>query len=358
MNDISWARRIVSAWSEFWFRPANPLALDIVRVAAGVAALAWLGAMAAHVDAFFGLNGWFDRQAYVDAAQALQGTPRPFGWSLLYLIGDRPEVLRGAYFLAMFVVLLFTLGVLPRVSSVGTWLAIASFGANPASEADDLVVLNMLSLYLVVGYFFCRPAGQASLIRRLIGPLLAWPWPTQSRDQPSVGANLGMRLAQVHFAIIVVTSGLQKLQFGDWWAGVALWYPLHRPLETSIDQAFAHAGDAQQYLRFLSVSAYLILAWQLAFPTFAWRRSMQWLLFVGAVAGGAGLIWLYRMPVLAMSFFAACLTYVPSDAWSKLAALRGRRAALASQQVVGENSIGTPEVNRRQKRQRDRGRTA
>ena len=48
-----------------------------------------------------------------------------------------------------------------------------------------------------------------------------------------------MRLLQVHFAVVVVTSGLHKLQFGDWWAGLASGIPLHPPFETDCRGASA-----------------------------------------------------------------------------------------------------------------------
>src|SRR5207248_9690892 len=47
---------------------------------------------------------------------------------------------------------------------------------------------------------------------------------------PSYAANFALRLLQVHFAIMVVTSGLHKLQVDHWWAGVPYWFAMHPPL--------------------------------------------------------------------------------------------------------------------------------
>src|SRR5262249_8009376 len=73
------------AWTRFWFTPTDPVGLHVVRLVAGLVFLAWLVPLAGHVDALFGLDGWFDRQAYREAAHIAGGPPQPFTWSVLYL---------------------------------------------------------------------------------------------------------------------------------------------------------------------------------------------------------------------------------------------------------------------------------
>src|SRR5260221_162690 len=53
-------------------------------------------------------------------------------------------------------------------------------------------------------------------------------FPTLPAERPaSHGVNLIMRIMQIHVAIIIVTSGLHKLQMSEWWTGIALWFPLN-----------------------------------------------------------------------------------------------------------------------------------
>src|SRR6185437_10702097 len=85
----------------------------------------------------------------------------------------------------------------------------------------------------------------------------------------SRAANLALRLIQVHVAILLLVSGLHKLQSGAWWSGVAHWYLLHPPLTTRPADLGGLASGAQGYLVFLNLAAYGTLAWQLAFPLFA-----------------------------------------------------------------------------------------
>lgn len=329
MTGVGVVRRAADAWSRFWFSPVDPLAMGVVRSATGFVALAWLIALAGSADAVFGLNGWFDRHAFAEAAALPQGPPRAFGWSPLYLIGDHPAVLQLIYVAAIIIVGLLIIGVWPRLTAPATWLTIVSFGENPATETDDLVILGILSLYLAVGYGFLGFCGPGSISRRLAGPLVVGPFLPRATERPSLAANVAMRLLQVHFAVVVVASGLHKLQFGDWWAGVALWYQLYPPLDTTLAAARTHADDATGYLRLLSALAYAVLAWQIAFPAFAWRSETRWLLLAGALAGAVGLVWLYGMPVFGPAFAVGCLTYVTSGEWRSAGALLARRVRTA-----------------------------
>jgi hypothetical protein len=131
---------------------------------------------------------------------------------------------------------------------------------------------------------------------------------------------------QLHFALVVVVSGLHKLQFGDWWAGVALWYPLHPPFQTTLADVRKLASEANGYLGFLSAVQYAMLAWQLGFPLFAWRQQWWWraVLLGGAVVGWAGLAFVYGLPLFGPFLFIACLAYLSPAEWRTLLAL-GRK---------------------------------
>src|SRR5439155_26955419 len=96
-------------------------------------------------------------------------------------------------------------------------------------DADALLVC--LAFYLMLGHLFAgQRRADLSPLARLFGELPAWLRRRKEEDpQPSLAANLALRLLQVHFALIVVTAGLHKLQFGDWWGGVAYWYAVYPP---------------------------------------------------------------------------------------------------------------------------------
>src|SRR5262249_24997793 len=132
-----------ASWGRFWFTPTDPVGLHAVRVGAGLLLLCWLLPLAGQLDAFFGLQGSFDRQADSDVPRLPMGPQQPIGWSVLYLCGNNATLLRAAYWLAVGVIVLFTLGLWPRLTGVLTWLAVLSFAASPAVafDADTLLVI-------------------------------------------------------------------------------------------------------------------------------------------------------------------------------------------------------------------------
>jgi hypothetical protein len=128
----------------------------------------------------------------------------------------------------------------------------------------------------------------------------------------------------VHLAIVVVTSGLHKLQFGDWWAGNAFWYPLFPPFEATIAVARGFAPTSEFVMGVLSLAAYITLAWQIAFPLFAWRARLRFLLLGGALLGWLGSAFLYDNPLVGPALFIGCLSYVTAAEWLRVFGLVNR----------------------------------
>ena len=169
------AAGLAASWNRFWFAPADPIGLHALRLLTGLLFLVWLLPLAGQVNALFGANGWLDARAYREASH-LQGLPpQMFSWSVLYLCWGNPILLTAAYWLAVAVVVLFTLGLWTRVTGMLTYMVAVSFTANPATAYDADSLLVMLAFYLMVGYllFRLRAPGQ-SLASRLLGPKETW----------------------------------------------------------------------------------------------------------------------------------------------------------------------------------------
>jgi hypothetical protein len=326
-------------WQDFWFTPADPAGLHVTRILCGLLFAFWLLTYAGHVADFFGLGGWFDVQAYRETARMPGGPPAPFNWSLLYLVGHDEALLGATYWISIAVVLLFAAGVATRITSVLTWVVVVSFIANPAITYDADYLLVILAFYPMLGYLLYRQWSRPlTTVGRVLGPteggVLALPWFRRGDSeadpaQPSYAANLAMRLLQVHFALIIFFAAVHKLQFGDWWAGVAAWYPMHPPLETSFQSIKTNYHQAQFYLFAMSLAQYLMLAWQLCFPLFAWRRG-RWrvVLLGGSLLGWLGCLFVFRQPLFGPILVIASLSYLTPEEWR--AAVNGFRFRLGS----------------------------
>jgi hypothetical protein len=308
----------------FWFTSVDAIGFHTVRVFAGLLFLAWLLPFAGNLNGLFGMHGFFDLQAYNEAARLSDGTPRPVGWSILYLTGKSPALLAATYWAAIGVLILFTLGLWTRLTAMLTFVIIASFTANPAHATDADPLLIILAFYLMAGYLlFGQWTPGQSLFTRLFGSNETFLFRRQSKSIEagySLAANVALRLLQVHLAIVIVTSGLHKLQFGDWWAGVSLWYALYPPLQTTLADARTHVQGGETYLFFLSVGAYLMLAWQIGFPLFAWRPRARFVLIGGAFIGWLGTAFLYELPVAGPALLVGCLAFVSPAFWHRAVA--------------------------------------
>jgi hypothetical protein len=320
------ARGAVQAWVRFWFTPVDPVGLHAVRLLAGILFIAWLLPFAGQLDALFGLDGWFDLQAYGAAGRpdVAPAQPVSWNWSLLYLCGSNPMLLATAFWGSMVVLALFALGIWARLTSVLAWVIVVSFTANPATAYDGDALLIILAFYLMVGYVLLGQWNtRQSLAARLLGSrdmvlFGRGPEADSLPAQTSVGANLALRLLQVHLAIVLVTCGLAKLQFGDWWSGAAFWYPLHPAFQTTLEQVHAEAPHAETYLAMLSVAAYATLAWQIGFPTFAWRRRCRPILLGGALLGWLGTAFIYELPLFGPAIFIGCLAFLSAAEWHRV----------------------------------------
>lgn len=316
-----------SSWTNFWFAPADPVGLHWLRFLAGALFIYWLLPLAGHVDGLFGLEGWFGREAFIETSRLRGGEEDPgitFGWSLLFLCGDNSTLLHLAFWGAIAVFALFALGIATRITGVLTWALVGSFLISPASSFDADYLLVIPALYLMLGYLLLGQwSRNLTPLERILGPrgtsLFALFRADREAPTPSHAANLAMRLLQVHFAFVVVTSVLHKLQSGAWWSGVAFWYPLTPP-GTAIE-VLQRRADSDSFLILISLSQYIVLAWQLGFPLFAWRRGMWRVVLIGgAVVGWIGSAGLFGLPLFGPIYLLCCLSYLTPEEWSRIAA--------------------------------------
>jgi hypothetical protein len=338
-----------SAWSRFWFTPIPTTGLHALRVLCGLLFCFWLLSFLGHQQAFFSLNGWIDREALIEMQRQPNLTSAPIGWSILFLAENSPARFEALYWSSLAILALFTLGVATRVTGVLSWVVVVSFLANPATSYEGDYLLGILAFYLMLGYLLLGLwNGQLSPLERIFGAradFVLGRWlsiqPRAARP-PSYAANMVLHLLQIHMAIIIVTSGLHKLQMGDWWAGVALWYPLHPPLQTTAESLRREMPNATVTLFFLSIACYLVLGWQIGFPLFAWRRIVwRGVLLGGAALGWLGSIFVFRLPLFGPFVFLGCLSFLRPDEWLWL---KERARRILGHASTGESKKAAPSV--------------
>lgn len=305
-------------WTQFWFEPRHPLGLHILRVLACCLFLAWLLPVALAPADYFGLNGWVDLQAYKDTQGLEEGPPAPYSWSIFYLAGQNISLVTTLYWCSIGAIVLFALGIATRLTSILTWIVIVSSSADPIMTGEFDVLAVILSFYLMIGYvLFGQWRQNVSWFERIVGSRETWLfYGTSSKETKSIGANIAVRLIQIHMALVICVSGLHKLNFPQWWGGVAFWYSFHPAKEATVEGIRKAITDTESYFFWMSLTTYIALIWQVGFPTFAWRRGLWRLLLLGgAVVSIFGSWYLYERPYFGAVIALGCLSYLRNEEW-------------------------------------------
>jgi hypothetical protein len=243
------ADRIADHWLAFWFTPADPRPLAVVRILAAGIGLCLLWSYAADLLAWFGPGG------LIDPATAAAWRS-PFGCSLYDLATSVVAVrlLFGATVL-VFVLLLAGLGT-PAVSLAAPvlWASLLHRGPMLAGPADDC--LAVLLWCLAVGR-----AGRAFSLDRLLA---------DRAGRPASAASIRCRIAEglllVHASAIAVAAALSQLKGDVWWDGTAAWWLAARRESRLLDLTGLYSRS--EYL--MNLVTHAIPLFEIAFAVGLW----------------------------------------------------------------------------------------
>ncbi|MFM1997818.1 MAG: hypothetical protein RLZZ111_2205 [Planctomycetota bacterium] len=194
-------------WQRFWFAPADSRPLAIVRIGAGLLALAAWWSYAADLQTWFGPDGLLPP----DVVRAWRAD---WGFSLLDLATTRTAVAVAFAVTGVVFALLLVGAATPIVAPLSAVLFASLLHRGPmlAGPADDC--LSVLLWCLAVG-----PAGRHCSVDRWLADRAGAPPPG---PEPRAGISRG--LLQVHAAAIPAAVAIAQLKEGVWWDGSAAWY--------------------------------------------------------------------------------------------------------------------------------------
>src|SRR5262249_26386027 len=142
------ARALARSWDTFWFSPADPTLLGLLRTLTGLMLVYTHAVWGLALPDFFGAGSWLSPRL----VEALQGGG--YTYSFWWLVSE--DFLWPAYALSMVVLALFTVGLWTRVTSVLAFLVTVSYAYRVPAATFGLDQINaMLTLYLAIG-----PSGQ------------------------------------------------------------------------------------------------------------------------------------------------------------------------------------------------------
>jgi len=301
-------------WNQFWFTPSSPLPCSVLRICVGLLVVAHF------LDLGTGLNTWFARDGILPPAAVstlltlAEGSETHYRYSYLGHFPSSTElwIVHG---LAIVVALAFALGLLTRISGILTLVAVLAYVHRvPQVAGHAEPVLSFL-----LGYLCIAPAGAClSLDNLLWKSKTQIPPPNESRHaerefacQPSVAANISLRLIQVHLAMFYAMMGLTKLYGDAWWEGSGVWVLLAQTQSRPLDlTGLRQLGQSGEYL--LNFWAHAIVYFELAFPILIWNRFTRPLLLVAAIFIWLSLIVASGLVLFGLTMIVANLAFVPA----------------------------------------------
>jgi predicted DCC family thiol-disulfide oxidoreductase YuxK len=277
-------RATLRGWNSFFFSPADPTALGLIRVAVGLLAFWSLFVFGLDLHDYFSSIGW----AEPGVIRSVEG---PLTWSFWFLVPD--EWLRLVWCLCLAVLALFTLGLYSRVTAVLSWVIVVSTVRRvPIALYGFDQVLSTLALYLAVAGASGQSVSLDRFLRRWRQSRAAAAQ-TQKRsgatgrrvtpDEPgrpvrTISANLALRLIQIHLVVIYGMAGLAKLQGPSWWDGTAIW----KTMATGEFVVFDFTALAAWPV-LINLVTHASLALELLYPVLVWVKVVRPLLVAGVV---------------------------------------------------------------------------
>lgn len=317
-GELARARGPVRAWNEFFFTPADPRPLALARIVVGVLLVwnwVWIG---------FDLNDTLKGLAWADPASAISLTP-PGGWSIWFWV---PDGLVGPVWWAGLVVFgAYTLGAWSRVMAWIAWiLVVSTIRRAPVIIFGFDNVMAIWTFYLAVS----GASGQAYSFDYWLRARRSGGVP------PTVSANLGLRLIQLHLCLIYASAGLAKLQGTPWWDGTAVGMLLGNSEFRPFDLEFL-----AEHPTFLEFATHLTVGFELLYPILIWRIGLRpWILAVAALLH-VGIALTMGLTEFAIAMLAGNLAFVrPAwlDAIERLVHRRSSGAGLQSEKAVAPDS--------------------
>ncbi len=288
-----WCAEWLAGWNAFWFTPADPLPLAVVRICTG-ALLAWSAFVwLLDAPAFFGADAW------LRPADVWRMNDQPWQWSWYFAA---PEMSRPLALLTLGAAVCLALGLFTPLAVVVSLAGLVS-AANrtPLTTFGFDDTLGMLLVPLAVG-----PAGAVLSLDALLG---------RRAPQPSVRANIALRLLQVHLCVVYLFSGCGKLLGASWWEGTALWGAIANVQYRTLDLT----GLARHPL-VVNALTLATLFWEVGYAALVWPRLTRPLVLAMAAPVHLGIGLAMGMMEFGLAMLTANLAFVGADTFRAILA--------------------------------------
>lgn len=316
-------------WNRFWFRPSDPTTLGLMRLCCGVLIVYVHLSYSWGLLSYVGDKGWLDLRTLDEVRHKEQVLVLPSDWGSQPVVIDQGRFIWSVFFhvtdpfwiwafhlAVLAVMVLFTLGLWTRITSVLAWAGSLCFIHRAPTLLFGMDTMsNIVLLYLMIG-----PCGDVlSLDRWLARRAARRRGQPEPPVEPSVSATFATRLTQVHFCIIYLAAGTSKLLGAAWWNATApslvmlnynfapmsnhlysdlmTWLVQHRPLWEVL-------SSAQVLFTFVV---------EIGLPFLIWQRRTRWLMMCGSVLMHTGIGLFMGLVTFSLMMLVMLLAFMPPE---------------------------------------------
>jgi hypothetical protein len=309
----------VKAWNDFFFTPADPTTLGLIRILLGSLFFWDIAVLGLDLHDYLGSEGWIGSEA----VRQYLAENAPSAWSFWFLVPDR--WLAPAWACCLVLVLLFAIGFASRITAVLAWvIAISTIRRAPVTLFGFDYMLATWLFYLAA----FGASGKALSVDRLLVSRRKRACATSRGSladvpAPSISANLTLRCLQLHLAFIYGAAGLSKLMGTEWWNGTALQMIMITPEFRRFNLVWLAA-----YPGLVSMATHSGLFLEICYPVLIWVRKLRPLLIASVVFLHLGIDLMLGLTEFGLTMITANLSFV-SGQWlrsrySSAAPRRGR----------------------------------
>ncbi|MEL7337588.1 MAG: HTTM domain-containing protein, partial [Planctomycetota bacterium] len=274
------AVRLAGVWDRFWFTPRRPHTLCVLRALTGAMLLYCHVVLAVDLLSFIGRDAWINNEL---AGQLHDGAFGISDWARSYLwLIDNPTMIWVHHGFTMLVTALFMVGCLTRITlPLALFLQLMYLHRLTGALFGLDQIVTYCTIYLAITPCGSRFSVDSILRRRLEfkrESSAVWRFLLPD-DSPSVAANIGTRLLQLHLCVIYLFGGLSKARGETWWDGTAVWYAISNYEYQSLDLTWM-----SRYPAMISALSNATLFWEVFYCALIWPKVTRPFVLAVAVA--------------------------------------------------------------------------
>lgn len=293
----AWCGTVAHAWDRFWFTPAQPHTLALIRILGGGMILYTHLVWTINLEAFLGPHGWLPRGATAILNQTPEGSI--YAWSYLAWV-DSPALLWTLHIAALVVMTMLVAGLWTRVTSILTFIITLSYCHRLPMAMFGLDQINaLIAMYLMLGR-----SGDVWSIDRWLATRGGRTVPVQ----PSIGTNIAIRLIQLHMCIIYLFGGIGKMKGVTWWDGSATWFSFTILEYQSLDMLWT-----VHYPAVLSLMTHITVFWETFYCFLVWNKITRPICLALAVAVHGGIALFLGMKTFGLMMIIANMAFLSPE---------------------------------------------